>query len=43
MKVKNSSKLHRYDTKGKIQIRVIFLLFDVFAKLIRQSVAAYIQ
>lgn len=42
MKVKNSSKLHRYDTKGKIHIRVINLLFEVFAKPIRQFVAAYL-
>lgn len=42
MKLKNSSKLHRYDTKGKIQIRVINLLFEVFAKPIRQFVAVYL-
>lgn len=43
MKVKNSSKLHRYDTKGKINIRVINLLFEVFAKPIRQFMAAYLS
>lgn len=41
MKVKNSY-FHGYDTKGKIHIRVINLLFEVFAKPIRQFVAAFL-
>lgn len=42
MKVKNTSKLLRYDTKGKIHIRVINLLVKVFAKPIRQFMTAYL-